>query len=361
MPRVLVLVKGLGLGGAERLVVESVAHAHRGRSLFKYEVAYVLPWKDQLVDRLDRESVPAHCLGGSRGSLAQAALSLRNLSKRFDLVHAHLPSTGIVARFASAVPVVYTEHNIASSYRQPTRTMNRLTYGRNRAVTAVSEAVQKSLEGFSGPVPEVVLNGVAVEIDNQPLDVRREFEIDDDVHLLAHVGNIRPHKGHTNLIAAISTLAERRDDFLLLSAGTEKEPGDLDRIRAEADAAGVADKIRFLGRRDDAHRLIEAADLLVNPSDVEGLPVVILEAMQLRTPVIATDVGGVASVVIDHETGWLVPERDPDALASRIAALLDDPPMRKRVAGAAHSLVESEYGIGRMVADFEAIYERILA
>lgn len=356
------VVKGLGLGGAERLVAEGVIDATRRGSRYRYRVAYVLPWKDQLVDQTAASGIDVTCIGGPRGSLMKAATSIRSLSETADLVHAHLPATGIISRVASRAPVVYTEHNLAGSYRQPTRWLNRITYGRNDAVTAVSESVSRSLTGFPGPSPVTIRNGVAVgDVDDARASVRSEFDVDEDTALVVHVGNIRPHKGHDNLIRTIAELRRRGIPVRVLSAGTEKHPGDLDRLRAAATGAGVGEVVDFLGRRDDAHRLIAAADVLVNPSDVEGLPVVILEAMRLETPVVATDVGGVSSVVRHGDTGWLAPHADPPALADAIEEALTEPEIRAGMVERARKLVDAEYGIGRMVDEFEALYDRVLA
>lgn len=361
MPKVLVVVKGLGLGGAERLVAESIVCATERGSRYSYEAVYVLPWKDQLVERIGQAGTRVSCVGGPNGSLMQAAREIRLLSRRVDLVHAHLPATGIVSRLASAAPVIYTEHNIASSYRQPTRFFNRVTYRRNIAVTAVSDAVRESLTGYPGPEPVTIRNGVATEdVADARASVRGEFHVGDDEKLVVHVGNIRPHKGHHNLIRAVARLDRENSDIVVLSIGTEKHPGDIARLEELATSLGVSDRIRFLGRRDDAHRLIAGADLLVNPSDVEGLPVVILEAMKLGTPVVATDVGGVASVIRDGETGWLVPPLEPDSLACALEAALQDASARSSCVERAKTLVEAEYGIGRMVSELEELYDLIL-
>ena len=163
-PTVLVFIKGLGIGGAEKLISEGARFWDRDH--FDYQVAYQLPWKDQLVPDLASLGVPVECVGGRKGSTRSAVGGLRRLirSSEASLVHAHLPAAGVIARLVSSVPVVYTEHNLAASYREPTRTLNRLTYGRNQVVTAVSEAVAESLAGYPGPPPRVIRNGVAVGV-----------------------------------------------------------------------------------------------------------------------------------------------------------------------------------------------------
>lgn len=357
--RILVFVKGLGLGGAERLIADSAAAWDR--SQFDYTVAYVLPWKDQLTGQLEEAGIDVRCIGSRRGLDPTTLKRLRDLADevRADLIHAHLPSAGIIARFAGR-PVVYTEHNIAASYRQPTRSANRLTYGRNQAVIAVSEAVADSLSGYPGPDPIVVENGISVETPPGIETVREELGIDDGTTLAVHVGNIRPHKGHSNLIAATTLLGGQRDGFQVVSIGAEKNEGDLERVRTEAQEAGVAHLIRFLGRRDDARRFLAAADVVVNPSDFEGLPVTLLEALSFGRPVVATDVGGVKRVIIDEETGLLVPPKDPGALAAAMGRAMDDP-NAVDWARRGKELIRDQFSIEKMVRSQEEIYLEVLS
>ena len=358
--RVLVLIKGLGIGGAERLIVEGAAHWDRQR--FDYRVAYFLPWKDQLVGAMTERGVRVDCLGSERGLGLAAYRRLRALLAEWapDIVHCHLPTAGILARLATRTPVVYTEHNIAGSYRQPTRLVNRLTYGRNAAVIAVSDAVADSLVGFPGPSPRVIPNGVSVSVSPSDIQaVRTELGLQPAQGLVVHVGNIRPHKGHENLIAATALIAAKEPNLLVVSVGAEKHDGDLARVRESAAAAGVSEHIRFMGRRENARAFLGAADVVVNPADVEGLPLVVLEALALARPVVATSVGGVPGVVIDRVTGLLVPPGDPEALAAGVLEALESADAESwGQAGA--ELVSTEYGIARMIADYEKLYGEVL-
>lgn len=358
--RVLVVIKGLGMGGAEQLILESAKVWDRDR--FDYEVAYVLPWKNQLVDAIELTGIPVYCIGGSKGSMGPGTVRrFRKLVERFDphVIHAHLPATGIMTRAFGTRPVVYTEHNLADSYRFPTGLLNRLTYGRNRAVGAVSEAVAETLRDFPGPDPIVIPNGVAVSVSEEERQaVRAEVGVDGQTPLIVQVGNIRPLKGHQNLITAAARLQAMGAEFSIVGVGGEKHPGDLDRVNAAAASAGVGERVRFLGRRDDARSFIAAADVFVNPSDVEGLPLVVLEALALARPVVATAVGGVPSVVVDGQTGILVPPKDPEALAGALARILaDEERGRYGVAGAA--LIESRYGAATMVEAYERVYAEV--
>jgi glycosyltransferase involved in cell wall biosynthesis len=259
---------------------------------------------------------------------------------------------------AVPVPLVYTEHNLVDSYRQPTRVLNRVTYSRNDAVTAVSGPVADSMSGLRGPKPILVENGVAAAVPPEDATAaRRELGLDPENPLVVHVGNIRPGKGHDTLIGAVKHLP---GDITVVSIGAEKWDGDLARVREASIQAGVDDRLRFLGRRSDALAFIAAADVYVNPADHEGLPVTILEAMALGRPVVATAVGGVPSVVRDGETGVLVQPQQPEELAAAIRGLLNDPASARELGERGKRLVDAEYGLEPMIRSFEQTYTEVL-
>ncbi len=359
-PRIVVAIKGLGIGGAEMLIAESARLWDQHR--FDYRVVYALPWKDQLVKRIEELGVPVTCIGTKRGMTPGSWIGLRTyISNNADLVHAHLPAMGAVARMVSKVPLVYTEHNVATSYRKPVQLANRATYGRNRAVTAVSQAVADSIANYPGPKAEVVSNGASVSVaPGAAAAARSELGISASTPLVVHVGNIRPHKGHGNLVETASRLVDMVPEVHIVSIGGEKNDGDLERVRSLAAEAGVADRLRFLGRREDALAFVAAADVFANPSDFEGLPVAVLEAMALERPVVATNVGGVAAIVQDNLTGILVPAKSPDALAAGVARLLNDRSTAAAYAAAGRKVVERDYSLEAMVRRFEGIYAEVL-
>jgi len=359
--RILVLIKGLGIGGAEKLISEGSRFWDRDR--FDYTVAYVLPWKDQLVAALEDQGIEVRMIGSERGLTPSTMTRLRRLVRELDvdLIHAHLPTMGIVSRLVSPVPVIYTEHNMSESYRPITRTLNRLTYGRNAVATAVSGAVAGSVSSWPGEPPLVIPNGVAVHLEpEEVVAARKELRLEESDTLVAHVGNIRPGKGHDVLIDAVAHLSERMPFVRFVSVGGEKYPGDLDRVRNRVIDEGLEDQLRFMGRRTDALSFVGAADIFVNPSSVEGLPVAILEAMALGRPVVAAAAGGVPGIVKDGETGILVEPNEPIALALGIEKLLNDPFLAERLAHAAKDMVDKEYGLEPMVRATEDVYREVV-
>ena len=142
--KILLLIKGLGRGGAEQLLVNAARYVDRER--FGYEVAYLLPYKDDLVDELEEAGLRVHCLGGAGpGWILRLRALVRH--KGFDLVHSHLPYVGIGARLGlrGRARLVYTEHNVWQMYRPMTRRGNMLTLPADDHVFAVSQHVMDSM------------------------------------------------------------------------------------------------------------------------------------------------------------------------------------------------------------------------
>jgi glycosyltransferase involved in cell wall biosynthesis len=192
--------------------------------------------------------------------------------------------------------------------------------------------------------------------------IRARIGIAPDTPLIVAAGRLVRKKGFEYLIDAVPALPHAH----LVIAGE----GDLAaELRARASAAGVLDRVHFLGNlpQDDVGAWFGAGDVVAIPSvrddsgNVDGLPNTVLEALSSGTPVVATAAGGIGSVVLHDQTGMIVPERDAGALASAIARLLEDSPGRTRLGGAGRRVVEARFGWDAAAARFESAYDRALA
>jgi glycosyltransferase involved in cell wall biosynthesis len=140
-------------------------------------------------------------------------------------------------------------------------------------------------------------------------------------------------------------------------AGHGRREADL---RARADELGIADRVHLIGRRFDVDALLRSFDVGVMSSDWEGMPLFVFECMAAGTPLVATNVGGLAEVVEHGRTGILVPPRDPGALASAIADLLSDPDRRAQLAGAAAER-GALFTIEAVAGRFADLYDALLS
>lgn len=363
--RVLWLTKGLGPGGAERLLVSFAAIADRER--FELRAAYLLPWKNHLVAQLADLDVPAICLHSGRTMDPRWVHRLRKLVRAacIDVVHAHSPMVAALARPAlQALPrvdrpaLMGTEHNVWSSHHPLTRWANRLTLPLEEATVAVSEEVRDSMPFRLGQRAEVVIHGVDVEAiasrTGERNAARVECGVQNDQLLVATVANLRANKDYPTMLAAARRLADADEPIQFVSVGQ----GPLAKqLEEERDRLGLGERFQFLGYREDPIRVLVAADVFCLSSRFEGLPISLLEAMAAGLPVVATRVGGVPSVISDGKEGRLVPAGDPAALAAALAELRDSG-LRSRLASAATERVRA-FGIDRAVQRQQELYEQL--
>ncbi len=164
------------------------------------------------------------------------------------------------------------------------------------------------------------------------------------------VGRLSVEKGGRFLLDAMPSVLQQLKDVLLLMVGEGDQRAAL---QALAQALGIQEAVRFLGERADARQIIGALDLLALPSLTEGLPNVILEAFAYKTPVVATAVGGVPELVQDGETGWLVPPRNPQALAQAIVDALSHPEEARRRAENAYRHLLQHFTVEKQVDRWE--------
>jgi glycosyltransferase involved in cell wall biosynthesis len=337
--RVLWVTKGLGPGGAERLLLSFAGRADRDR--FALEAAYVLPEKRHLVGPLVDRGVACVCLGtDGTASIPWLRRFARLISeRRYDVVHFHSPLVAAlgrpVVRSRRRPPaIVTTAHNVWSSFHPLTRGLNRASGSLDDHLFSVSDAVHHSLPARVRGRSEVLVHGVDVDaIDARRSErdrVRTELGVEAR-RVVITIANLRADKDHPNLFDAAESVLARHDDVVFLAIGQ----GQLEEeLRADLASRGLGDRFRMLGHQEDPIRFLVAADVFALASRHEGLPVSLLEAMAAGLPAAVTAVGGIPEVVTDGVDGRLVPPADPQALAAAIEVLLD-PVTNARMSAAA--------------------------
>lgn len=365
--RILILIKGLGRGGAEQLLASAGPHLDASR--FDYEAAYLLPWKDALVGELQESGLRVSCLSGARGPGWVPRLRTHVRRRRIDLVHAHspLPAIGTRLAFGRARPrIVYTEHNVWARYHSATYWANMITFPRNDRVFAVSDHVRASiryprwLERLSMPPVETLYHGIdrdAVSTWAAADGVRHELGISDDAPVVGTVANFKAHKAHDVLLRAAVEVRREVPDVRFVLVGTGPLEAD---VRRQAHELGLDGTVVFAGYRDDAPRVAAAFDVFAMPSRYEGLSIALLEAMALGRPPVVTGVGGLPEVVGHGRDGLVVPAGNHRALAGEVLRLLRDPDLSRKLGEGARRRA-AEFDIRRAVRRMEEVYEELLA
>lgn len=248
----------------------------------------------------------------------------------------------------------YSDHGLLDHYV----CHNATTIVANSAFTA------DTFERWSGKT-RVIYNPIDTEtFDPARADgdaVRSEFAAT-DTPLVGQVARLTPRKRQEDLVAAVPEIRETHPDAQVLLVGGKYEGlGAYEReIRDMIDRLGVGDAVTITGFREDIVSTIAGLDALVLPSLKEPLGRVLIEAQLLETPVVATDAGGAPEVVADRETGLLVPERTPAAIADAVTQLLDDPEWGHELATRGREQALSRFDSRRIVEEFETLYREVL-
>lgn len=253
----------------------------------------------------------------------------------------------------AGVPVrIGSRREIAAGKSVAQLALQRASYACAHHVVANAEAVARRLraEGVRASRISVIPNG---------LDLTR-FQPQSQgagSRVVTMVANLRPGKGQDTLIDAAALVLARVPDvrFELIGDGTERAA-----LVARAAQRGVAHAVTFLGHVDDVPARLAQAAIFTLPSESEAFPNAVLEAMACGLPVVASAVGGIREVVHDGHTGFLVPPRDPAALADRLCSLLAQPALAATLGTRGRALVEARFSYERMVAGMTTLYDQAL-
>jgi glycosyltransferase involved in cell wall biosynthesis len=217
--------------------------------------------------------------------------------------------------------------------------------------------------GEDQPKLTVIHNGVELEapesIESQRTALRARMNIQPGTIVMAAVGRVEPLKGTDILLDALGRLPPECRDYRLLLVGPVNTAYRT-RLQMQAERLHLSDHIEFVGYQAPVLPWIATADIIVHPSRYEAFPRVILEAMVLAKPVVASRVGGVAEAVADKETGLLVPVEDAGALATALAHCLMDASLRERMGKAGRERVAALFGAERHAQLVEAEYQRLI-
>ncbi len=293
--------------------------------------------------------------------------------RRLDLIHAHFGVEGVYALPLAArlgVPLVTTFHGFDATLGPLGLLANpawaRYALGRGRLARqgglflAVSNFLRQKLLALDFP-PERVLTHY-IGVDTQAIAPRSPAQ---EESIILHVARLQEVKGTEYLIRAFALIAAQHPLARLVIIGEGKLRKRLERLARET---GLAERIAFLGAKPHEQVLgwMRRAAMLVLPSvktesgREEGLGMVMLEAAASSVPGIGTRVGGIAEGIEEGVTGFLVPERDPEALSVAIATLLANPSLRVRMGEAARRRMEQQFDLTRQTAALEEIYDSLL-
>ena len=300
-----------------------------------------------------------------------AAWKLRRLIRkhRIDLVHTNvgvIVSSALGARW-SGVPHVWHIRDWYGEFRSLWKWYQRFILKFSNSIICVSRAIADQFPPTSQVV--VIHDGFppeefAVDLPKLRSEFRKRYEIHAEQCVVGCVGRIKfVRKGQEFLVRATAILRDRGHEVIALIVGSPS-PGSEDhlpQLKALARDLAVSDKVIFTGELDDTRGAYAALDILALTSgQPEPFGGVVIEAMCMSRPVIATALGGSLDQVMDGETGFLIPPQDPEKLAEKISTLINNPRLRERMGASAKSRVEAKFSLDAMMKKIEPLYSEVL-
>jgi glycosyltransferase involved in cell wall biosynthesis len=277
---------------------------------------------------------------------------------RPQIVHANSSKAGVLgclAAFAARVPIrIFTVHGWGSSwhpgrvYLWGDRLIRRTA---TRVICVAQSEVERGLEARTCTREQTVVIRNAVDV--------LAFQTASHEHarpVLVSVGRLQAPKDPLTFVRALARLNGLPFGALMVGGGRERE-----RVAAELGEVGLAEHVELLGERRDVRELLARCDVFVLATRSEALPISVLEAMAAGLPVVASAVGGLAELVVDGETGLLVPPGDADALAGALERLLGDGRLRRQMGAAGRSRAEELFDLPSFHRAHLELYARELA
>jgi glycosyltransferase involved in cell wall biosynthesis len=361
--KILYVTSNLGIGGLEKVVVQLCKNLNR--DVFSTAVC-CLHFKGELAAELEKDNIPVFLLDSKKRPDYFAFLKLVKVIDEFkpQVVHTHNINAsidGVIASILKSIPVIiHTDH--ARRFPDKIRYMVAewaVSHFMKRII-AVSEETKKSLikyEKISGKKIDVINNGVnsVVLCKNtaKTINIKTALNLESFQFLIGCIGRLEPEKGLIYLIRAMPEILRRFPNVALVAVGQGNQKNLL---LMEAKKNGVEKNVFLIGPRLDVSDVLQIFDVYVLPSEREGLPLSLLEAMATERPIVATTVGGIPNAITNEIDGLLVSPKSPEQLAEKICFLLSDEKLRGNLGVNARIRFENNYTIDKMVGEYQEIY-----
>ncbi|HWB00550.1 MAG TPA: glycosyltransferase, partial [Pirellulales bacterium] len=351
--------------------IHGLARFH-DRSRFRMSIATIGPRNDHHA-MLEGFGVSTFALGATKrrhypGAIVKLARVLRR--EQIDILQMHMfdPSAiGLLAaKLAGTGLTIVTRHHadFTTLYNRPIhRGIDRWQALTADHVMAASDAVKRAMMVYER-VPEEKITVARYGYDFQSLHPHlshdERVQLRDSLggnsrYLIATISRLSIEKGHQYLFEALRQLVVDHPKLKLLLAGSGPMEAEL---KQQVSQMGLAAHVEFLGWRPDIHRVMEAMDLIVHPSLHEAFCNVIIEAMALERPLVATDVAGAPEQIVHLKSGLLIPPRDPAAIVAAVRELVADPTRAAGMGRAARQRVIENWNFPKMMREYEDCYQR---
>ena len=263
------------------------------------------------------------------------------------------------------IPLFLTKH--IGTQRPKTDYFHQKIYARVDKILAISQVIYANILQ-THPVQKNQVELFNLGIDTKRFKpvasvrekMRQEFLIPPNAIAIGIAGRLQQAKGYVEFLEMAASVSKRHPEtyFLLIGGASRGEDAEAQIIRKKAEELNLGARLIFTGFRSDIENVLQALDIFVFPSHAEAYGLVILEAMAVGLPVISSNCDGILDIVVEGETGELVPPRDVAQLSDRTEVLIQSPKKRKQYGLAGRKRVQTLFNFCTMVDNLETLYER---
>jgi glycosyltransferase involved in cell wall biosynthesis len=293
--------------------------------------------------------------------------------ENIDIVHSHRTKENVLAAGLKnkgiAKKLVKTVHGLGEPFKGWKRLKTSVTSSMDNSYTrryfdmihVVSDDIRRSLETRFGADRLITIhNAVDEELLTVPADggkIRNELGIDAEDFLMGTAGRMVPVKGYDMLLKAARIIVDKNSRIKFLLAGDGPLKLELEKM---AENMGLAENVKFVGFRDDIIDFLDSLDIFIMTSYHEGIPVVLLEAMALSRPIVATGVGGILEVIEDGKSGILATPSDHVGFAEKCLGLMSEEDLRKSLGQGAKERIKTDFSSAVQKEKIHKLYHQLM-
>lgn len=361
-PKILHLITGLDIGGAEMMLQRTLPLLTN----FEHLVCFLRQENSFLVPKFRQKKIRVQLIEGSKRHFLKAIFDFRKVVKKEkpDILVTYLIQADFLGRALGKIcGIKKVICSIRSSLEKPKfipwLLLNTLT---SPLVDWFLTNSQSSKEVYSKkwkiPLKKIVAiyNGIELERFNQPVDVtkkKKELKIAPQNYVIGNVGKLRKERGQRYLIEALPTALKAFPNLTLLLAGDGEERQALEKLAKDL---GIKNNVMFLGNREDIPQILKTLDIFVNPSLIEGMSNALMEAMASKCAIIASNIPPNREAIENKKSGLLVLSKNPEKLASAVIYLLKKPNLRRTYSENAFQTVREKFSLQETIRELDDFF-----
>ncbi|MFH1612938.1 MAG: glycosyltransferase family 4 protein [bacterium] len=366
MKKILHIIKITGISGAEKHLLSLLPELDKKK--YDISILFLIEPKDEknnFLEVFSQNEIKTNAIIIKSDFDLTIIYKLYKFIKKnkFDIVHTHLIHSDIygalAAKMAKTPFLISTKHN-DDPFRKNYffQKINKVISLFVNKIIVISYYLQKfteKVEKISSKKIIPIHYGIQIK-KNVISNIKKEYKISDNTIILGIIARLVPQKGHIFLLKAFKLVLEKNPDTFLFIIGDGYLKNDLEKL---ASILKIDSKIVFTGYKENVDEFISSFDIFIHPSLWEGFGLIFLEVMNFGKPIIATKVAAIPEIVIDNETGILVPPENFTDLYSAIIKLINDENLRKKMGEAGKQRLEKYFSREKMIKETEKIYDML--